>query len=229
VLLVLREHLPISSRAFRLWLLVTLQSTFVFGLHRHILLGRPVLDAFETRLAGTTRGGGKFFLLFLVFYGLSAAAGVAGYSALGPEQFSRTSFLPLFVPITMLSYFLLMVLFGTTMPAYVAGDRLGLGAIFGRIRATALPVLGGFLIGPGLFQTASLVLGIALYSGAALLPAADWSTWPLLHVTWLVQVLFSLFPLFSATLAVVVLCNAYRKTAPDRLLAAARDEEEKTV
>jgi hypothetical protein len=48
-------------------------------------------------------------------------------------------------------------------------------------------------------------------------------------VTWLVQVLFSLFPLFSATLAVVVLCNAYRKTAPDRLLAAARDEEEKTV
>ena len=103
VLLVLRDQLPLSSRAARLFLLLALHSTFVFGLHRHILLGRSVIDGFETRLAGTTRGGVKFFLLLQVFFGLSLAAGVVGYSALGPEQFSRTSFLSLFVPITLLT------------------------------------------------------------------------------------------------------------------------------
>ncbi|NTT86235.1 hypothetical protein [Tabrizicola fusiformis] len=229
VQLVLRDQLPLSSRAARLFLLLALHSTFVFGLHRHILLGRSVIDGFETRLAGTTRGGVKFFLLLQVFFGLRLAAGVVGYSALGPEQFSRTSFLSLFVPITLLTYGLLLVLFGTAMPAYVAGGRFGIGATFGRIRATALPVLGGLLIGPVLFSIAGIAVGVAVIAGLALLPGADWSSWPLLPVVWLLQGFFSLFGLFSTTLAVVVLCNAYRKTAPDWLLAAARGEWAKSA
>ena len=121
------------------------------------------------------------------------------------------------------------MLFGTAMPAYVAGGRFGIGATFGRIRATALPVLGGLLIGPVLFSIAGIAVGVAVIAGLALLPGADWSSWPLLPVVWLLQGFFSLFGLFSTTLAVVVLCNAYRKTAPDWLLAAARGEWAKSA
>ncbi len=230
---VLLGNLPLSSKTLTLWLPLILHSTFVFGLHRHILLGRPVIDAFNTRLEDTTRGPCKFFLLFLGFTGLCVVVLVATFIAFGLQRLSRDSAAGLMTLVALPAYFLLLVLFGTAMPAYVAGDRFGIGATLGRIRATTLPVLGGLLIGPVLLAIvgfAGLVALIATLGETGFQRAmAALQEWPLLPVNWLIQVLLTLASLFATTLAVVVLCNAYRKTAPDRLLAAARDEPGKTV
>lgn len=154
---------------------------------------------------------------------------VATYFAFEAQRLSRKSAVGRMVLMYLPTNFLFLVLFGTAMPAYVAGDRLGIGATFGRIKATALPVQGGLLIGPGLFWIASIAVYVAVIAGLALLPGADWSSWPLLPVVWLLQAFFSLFGLFSTTLAVLVLCNAYRKTATEWLLATARGEGRKTA
>lgn len=211
---VLLDNLPFSSKTTDMWLPLLLQSTFVFGLHRHILLGRPMTDAFKTRLEDTTRGGGKFLLLFLVFIGLSAGGSLAGYLALHPGPVDLRGTIGVIVLIWLFTYFLLLVLFGTAMPAYVAGDRFGVGATLGRLRATALPIVGGLLIGPVLFT----IVGIAVLGGviAALpeLPTDPWSAEPLQLVALLTEITGNLISLFATTLAVIVLCNAYRRTAP---------------
>lgn len=219
---VLLGNLPSSSRTTDMWLPLLLNSVFVFGQHRHILLGRPMTDAFKTRLEDTTRGGGKFLLLFLVFIGLPVVAGVAGFVGFGPQRLSKDDAVALMTLIVLPCYVLLLVLFGTAMPAYVAGDRFGIRATLGRIKATALPVLGGFLIGPVLLTIVGFASLVAL--NAALVTFAPQTLaalqqWPLLPVLWLIEALVSLISLFATTLAVVVLCNAYRRTAPAPVMA----------
>lgn len=108
---------------------------------------------------------------------------------------------------TAILYFVLLVIFGTALPAAAAGDAYGPVAALGRTGRTAGPIAGGLLVGPGFF---GLLTFFGFFVSTAQLDISDSQTTALFCIS----VASRMIGFFVTALTVAVLCRAYRKVAP---------------
>jgi hypothetical protein len=127
--------------------------------------------------------------------------------------------LKLWVLVFALSYFVFMVLLGTSLPASMAGDRYIPKISLIRAKSTWAAIAGGFIVGPFLASAILLATAVGLVSliDNALVGYPTWSEMRL--VGWLVDFIWSVAALFVSLLGVVVLCRAYLRIAPPEILA----------
>ena len=192
---------------------LVLWASIIFMLHQHFLFGGKL---------GTAKVNGKpraiaplgFLALILAFLAPAIVIAIAlaiHFDIFNSDKATRNGF----VMLAMLPLYLVtLCLFGSAIPAYVAGDRYGFGATIARIKTTALSILGGLLIGPTLWSVVVLGRALVIVPKAHLPQDVLDATGHFSPVGTLVSGVERLSGLFSSTLAVAVLCRAYRKTAP---------------
>lgn len=103
--------------------------------------------------------------------------------------------------------YVLLVIFGTALPAAAAGDRFGPITTLGRVPRTALSIAGGLLAGPVLCAIPLLAVQIFVATQISRLDGG-----PFGEVA--AGTMMRMGGFFLTALAVAVLCRAYRKVAP---------------
>ena len=188
---------------------------FAYLLHRHFLFGDPVA-AFGKVASARPSSQGRFILISLPM--MLVPMGIATLLLIGPLQSAMTSdkgdlaarLLILFLPV----YLLMLSVFGTMLPAAASAEPFGLGLTLRRARRSFWPIFGGLLIGPGLFGIASVLAMTALSSWLGIAVDARDAAGQFSPVGAVLAVGMRLIALTNTTLAVVVLCGAYRRVAP---------------
>ncbi len=189
----------------------------VYGLHRAILLGEDWRGG-ASRPNVPQQGLGAFLFVALMLVGLALIAPVGLFlwvlSNVEVPQDAFAGLVLLLLLIFVVVYALVLAVFGTALPASAVRDRFGLRLTLSRGRRTGWGVLGGLIVGPGLFwvATAAGQIGLARLVGPVPAFHEDGVGFNLAALAW--KVPHELLTLFNATLTVAVLCRAYRKVAP---------------
>lgn len=177
---------------------------YAYYIHRHCLFGEAMTFGKPAATARPQRIG-RFML---VSFGVVAiVVGAALFAAFKLDADRSREHLYVFLLIfALLGNLFVLSLFGTVLPAAAAGDPLGPAFGLTRIWATFWPIFGGLLIGPALVGLLGIV--VLSFAGRALGPDAGKA------VTFAFGVAESALGLVNTTLAVVVLCRAYRRVVP---------------
>ena len=190
---------------------------FAFTAHRYFLFGespgkRPVPE----RLHGT----GRFLLLGVCLFFLPYGLALWCVRLWLPNGASVEEAIRYFDIARLLLYWFFLSVFGTMLPAAAVGDDAGLRAMLARTRKTCLPIALGMLVGPFAWVVAVLGSSVFLLSCFPdilldIRDAAETGSIPaaIIGVT-LSIFLLSIFVLVPTTLAVAVLCAAYRRVVP---------------
>lgn len=206
----------------------TLVAWFIvlYSFHRLLLLGEN--GRAKPSSQGPKQAMGRFLLVALLLAAIPFAVATGMLLRLwqgGLADGAGGVALVLAVLTCLIVYLAMLTLFGTALPAAAVRDRFGLGLTLSRARRTALGILGGMIIGPGLFGT--LTLAALLLAAAALgPPPATYSPDAGLSPSGLLLgMAIQVLALFNATLSVAVLCRAYRKVVPPEIAALLVPEE----
>ena len=107
----------------------------------------------------------------------------------------------------------MLVLFGSAMPAFVAGDRFGVQVSLSRVRKSAGPVFLGLLLGPVAF----LVVSVGIWAVANYflhLPTDSFDAGGQFNPLGMVfDLMFRGVGLFQTTLATAALTEGYRRSS----------------
>ncbi len=187
---------------------------FSFGLYRHFLFGEPMGCVFTGKRGGA-RSQWRYGLLLVAFV---VAAIVLAVVVAIPTRWlwagqPREVELALYLLVFVMSYLVLLVLFGSAMPAFVAGDRYGVQVSLSRVRKSAGPVFLGLLLGPIVFLVCGLGISIAINyvfhfstdsfdAGGQFNPAGM-----------VFDLMFRGIGLFQTTLATAALTEGYRRSS----------------
>ncbi len=184
-----------------------------YWLHRYFLLGERPNVALRERWGS---GYGGFFLVTLLFAAALVAVVLLLSNYLPPDMshvdrdVRRLFYLFLTLPI----YLILLSLFGSALPAAAVRDSFGLVTTLGRVRKTFLPTFFGMLAGPFLFV---VVASVAVGYGLHRLGVADDARLPSGAISFpglAASIFFRFVGMVTTTLAVAVLCRAYRRVVP---------------
>jgi hypothetical protein len=210
---VLMEAVPLVVQSVGSTADVGVLTLIAYYMHRFMLFGEEV-GTWKVRSAGPPRkqAVGWFFLssvTMLLFW--IGAAGVLIFRLQAHGADNATNIIAAFI-LALPIYYLLLVIFGTALPAAAAGDRFGPVTTLRRAWRTALPIAGGLLGGPVLFGALALTLFVVI---AARLDVGDSST----IAGFASGVVSRMTGFFTTALAVAVLCQGYLKVAPPEIIA----------
>jgi hypothetical protein len=196
-----------------------------FYLHRHILTGEPIsLWRSKPRpltLPGTARQryvrpkAGRFlFTTILIIFG-TVLLTIPALPMLVSHNGGRGGELK-FLAVAEAVYLVILSVFGTALPAAAMHEPGGFRLTLRRARRTFWMIFGGLILGPGLVTLLAIALLFAMVVGWELLPALHVAPWAA-PLAMLASGALRFIGLTSMTMAVVVLCRAYRHvaTAPE--------------
>lgn len=191
-----------------------LWAAFTFGLYRYFLFGEPIAGMFIGKRGGA-RSEWRYGLLLVVFLVAAIVLAVAvaipthGLWAGQPREVELAIYVLLFV----VSYFILLVLFGSAMPAFVAGDRFGVQVSLSRMRKSAGPVFLGLLLGSIVFFVVSVAIWLAV-NFFLHLPTDSFDASGRFNPLGMVfDLVFRGVGLFQTTLATAALTEGYRRSS----------------
>lgn len=185
---------------------------FAYFLHRHFLFSEAIgaVKTNATSDAPPTKMGWFVLVTLATVFGPILFAGVIMLKFLPPEYHNGSNLSGTLMLIMMPLYLVSLGFFGTALPASVArrpeyriakGFRLSFG------------IMGRLIVGPALFSvlTFALVVGCSWGLQKITGPNAPWTEHGF-------GITFRLIGLFNTTLAVAILCQAYRKIVPEAQL-----------
>ena len=192
-----------------------LWAAFSFGLYRYFLFGDPMTRALIGRRGGMARSEWRYGLVLLAFIAAAialtvvAAIPASGLWAGQPQDLQLTIYALLFL----VCYFVMLVLFGSAMPAFVAGDRFGVQVSLSRVRKSAGPVFLGLLLGPVAFLVVSVGIW-AVVNYFLHLPTDSFDAGGQFSPLGMVfDLMFRGVGLFQTTLATAALTEGYRRSS----------------
>lgn len=194
---------------------------FAYMLHRHFLFG-DTLKAFGKIESTRPSARGRFFLISLPM--LVVPIGLAVFLVLGPLHVSSrdVNLLTMILLVVILPLYLLMLsVFGTMLPAAASAEPFGLGLTLSRARRSFWRIFGGLLVGPALFGSAAFIVIILLSVRLGLPLDPRDAQGAFSPVGAAASVLLQMVAMINTTLAVVVLCNAYRRLMPSPVVPTA--------
>ncbi len=184
-------------------------------IYRHLLFAQPL------SLVSPFRGAGfasivRFAVVLVVSVILPVAMIVAvAFGLMSPEvltdDFERSANIFLFLFI--LSYGGILIVFGTALPATVAGEGIFASLSLERSRKTALDIAIGLIAGPA-------IIGAAYFAGTQYMTGSisyelDLSRLrPLVPAELALAVAIDLASTLQSILVAVVLCHAYKRVMP---------------
>ena len=194
---------------------LALWAAFSFGLYRYFLFGAPMANALTGRRGSMARSEWRYGLVLLAF--LAAAVVLTVLIAFPTRALwagqSRDVQVILCTLLLVGCYCVLLVLFGSAMPAYVAGDRFGVQVSLARVRKSAGPVFLGLLLGPIMFLVLSAGIWIAVNQFLDL-PTDTFDTRGQFNPLGMVfDLTFRGVGLFQTTLATAALTEGYRRSS----------------
>jgi hypothetical protein len=199
------------------WLVIQLALALlmVFQLYRHVLYGDRL--SLRTPLLGSTASSfGRFIVVNALVFGILIAATVAiafGLVGLGLPFDLLADYGTLIILLVLGAYALLLVVFGTALPATVAGETLSDSLSFARTRQTAWGIAAGLLAGPGV--VAAMTLTATHYFIDPLGHDLDLTRSENINLVELaLSCLVEVASTVQTLMAVVVLCHAYRQVMP---------------
>lgn len=204
-------------------------ATFVAGalvaylLHRHLLLGERAWGASK----GTQQrpaGMGRFMLVSAALLGVPIVTAFPLVFHLAKQGVPENTIVVAYVFAVMVLYLVMLSLFGTMLPASAVREPFGLGLTLARARRTFLPIFVGLVVGPGLFSVLLLAVATWLHASFGFPLDAYERTGAFDALGFAGGALMRLGGLLSTTLAVAVLCNAYRRVVPPGAPAGGTDE-----
>ena len=182
-----------------------------YAMHRYFLFGES-WAAWRTTGAGGRKSAARRFAVALAIMFVSVV-GIVGVvcvkmasGGVGKDQMFGVA-----VVVGLPVYFLLLVIFGTALPAAAAGDRFGPWITLRRAGRTAPGIAGGLLAGPVLFSILIVVVSVFLGQRAGTMGGG------IIAATSL-AVCIRMLGFFTTALAVAVLCRAYLKVAPPGII-----------
>ncbi len=216
------EALPLFSRPLSADIMSLIYLTlFAYALHRHFLYGELVDPVpFRKNLPG--KPAQKLGLFFAISTAMIFASTIVGFlfaPAIVPQTILSHGLGRIFVVLVISGFYLILLgIFGTTLPASV--DLLPNTYKFEAGVEETLPVIGRLLLGPVL---AGMIMGAltfftyyALFTFKAFGPMATTAT-----SDFVFGAILRLCGMAGTTLAVAVLCDAYRKIVPEVTAATA--------
>ncbi len=196
-----------------------------FFIHRAVLFG-------ETRLLGANKNPvrplklGRFLLVGGGLVILTIAATLAAFFAYDSttafQSTSETRMGSLMLTFSICG-FVVLALFGTTLPSAAAADPSDFWTRLTRPLQSTPRLLGGLIVGPGLFFTI-FVLGFAVLDSQLDInmimydPATGFDFVGIAN-----GFLFTAISIIGGFLTVALLCDAYQRVAPDEVLAVMHD------
>lgn len=193
--------------------------SFVYFLHRNFLLGEGPEVAFGSGKGGKPSGRRAFlwvsFCYFAVLFGLTLLL-VVKLAAQIPDK----DLIAFFVVLALIALnWVGLSIFGTAFPASAIGDSYGFAATLRRARSTGLGTAWRLLLGPGLFSAIGLAVFFIWPISHDLTPGLELADFQqpfsvLLIAKGLLGLALRLTGMVSSTLAVAILCNAYRRSLP---------------
>jgi hypothetical protein len=187
---------------------------FAYMLHRNLLFGDPI-DGFAKAKSAHPPTTWRFVWVSAVMVIVPfAIAGFTFYKlGFGAAGMPKERFVFVLSLIGLPIYWLFLATFGTALPAAAAGDAFGPRAALRRTRKTFLPILLGLLIGPVLFSVISFAAQLTLIAWTDLPPDIDESG--VIHPVGVgFAIVQQVMGFFATALAIVVLCQAYRRVVP---------------
>jgi hypothetical protein len=208
----------VSSSKLNEWTLsLILTFFFAYAIHRHFLLGEELTwKGRDKRLRPQTTGRFLLVSFFMLLVPMAFAfwTVISMRSGIDDDE-SRQRLASGIVALGIVIYWIMLAVFGTALPAAAVGDRFGIGLTLHRARATFLRVLFQLFAGPTLFTILLVVTRLliervtgvefGLYDATEKFSAAGFVFGSAYGTTGLI----------STTLAVAVLCNAYRRVEPN--------------
>lgn len=195
------------------------QTIFAYFLHRHFLFGESVSSRKASGSSGTEPFRiGRFILVSAAIVGLPVVLGLVIMTQAFPAtlQGDRDHLILALLATILPLYLLFLGFFGTALPATV--ERTSIPHVLSRGYRLGLGVMWRLLLGPALTATFLLVV---ISMGASAWGALAFKVlhWPVLATSeptrFSFAVLGSLDGMFATTLAVAILCDAYRKIVPE--------------
>jgi hypothetical protein len=199
------------------WLVIqlALAVVMVFQLYRHVLYGDR-LSLRKPLLGSKASSFGRFVVVNALLFGILIAVTVAiafGLVGLGMPFEHLEDYASLITLFVLGAYALLLVVFGTALPATVAGETLSDSLSFARTRQTAWGIAAGLLAGPGL--VAAMTLAARHYLIDPLGHDLDLTRTENIDLVELaLSCLVEVASTVQTILAVVVLCHSYRQVMP---------------
>jgi hypothetical protein len=204
----------LSSRAVSLGAFLV-GAMFAYELHRHFLLGETPIILGKPQQGPRPRKILGFLFVTFVMLVVPCALAISSLFLLIERGSSETTALVGIAAAVMtffVTYWLFLMTFGTALPAAAMGDGYGLTLTLRRARHSFRSIGWALLYGPGLFGAVVLAASILpLYvTGRGF---DDAPTRGLAAIGILTDLVTQLGSLFTTTLAVIVLCDAYRGLA----------------
>ena len=196
-----------------------LQFSFVYFLHRHMLLGEGPDSAFGGSKTARASGRRGFLWVMMIYVFSLSALTLAGFIWLSPVPITTVPGLLLFVLFFILGNWIGLSFFGTAFPASATGDAFGLRVTYQRARSTWLATALRLLLGPAIVGAVGIGLLILLPILRGIMPGLELADLqkpfePILIVRGLLGLAARLSGMTATTLAVAILCEAYRSIQP---------------
>jgi hypothetical protein len=186
---------------------------FAYFIHRYFLL-RVTVPLWGRAKSPRPETTGRFILVSLLVLAIPTGVGLwlAFSMANGAElSHDKEAMLTIFALTFVVLYWVGLSIFGTALPASAIGDPFGIGITLRRARLTFFRVFAGLLVGPGLFGLMTLI-GDGYLLGQIGLPF-DFrdASGAFSGIGLVIGSLLRILGLINTTLAIAVLCDAYKR------------------
>ncbi len=189
---------------------------FAYAIHRYLLLQvNPLLWGRASSSRPETIGRFMWVSFLLMILPIGSAVWFALSFAKVPDVVPNdVAFVGILVVIFFVTNWIGLSIFGTALPASAIGDPFGIGITLRRARHTFLRVFGGLLAGPGLFGLLTLVGGGYLLGQTGLPSDFRDASGGFSGIGLVIGCMLRILGFINTTLAIVVLCDAYKRVQP---------------